>query len=439
MPARVSRRRFLASTAAVAAAAPFVKAFAPGEPKEKVRLAVVGVANRGGENLRGVSAPEAGSEIVALCDVDPAHAEKARAQFPDAKFYTDYRKMFDEVAGKIDAAVVSTPDHSHAYPSLLAMGLGKHVYCEKPLAHSVEEIRLMRHAATAKKLVTQMGTQIHAGDNYRRVVEIVQAGMLGPIRRVQVWLARKPDVGKKVQPLVPVKFSTDLWLGPSPHEFFYAAHAEHGGSWPHWNWRYWWPFGGGTLADFGCHFMDLPYWALGLAAPATVKATGTPLPGADNTVPGTMRVDYHHPATGRGPAVHLTWYHGTPGPDDGQTKIEGFTNGGVLFEGDRGKLVADYSKYRVLPDEFAKDFKPPTPSIPKSVGHHKEWLDAIRTGGQPLCHFGYSGVLAEAVLLGNVAYRSGRPIAWDAKAGKTDSPAADKFLKWEVRKGWELA
>jgi predicted dehydrogenase len=433
MPSRLTRRRFLAASAAVAAA-PYVKAFAPGEPKEKVRLAVVGVGNRGSANLKGVEA----ENIVALCDVDPAHAVKARAQFPSAQFFTDYRKMFDAVANKVDAVVVSTPDHTHAHPSLIAMGLGKHLYCEKPLAHSVEEVRLMRQAAKDRKLVTQMGTQIHAGDNYRRVVEIVRAGLLGPVRRVQVWLARKPDAAKKVNsPVKPINFDIDQWLGPVPHEFFYAKHDEHNGAWPHWNWRYWWPFGGGTLADFGCHYMDLPYWALDLGAPAKVKAIGTPIPGADNTVPNTMRVDYEYPAVGKQSAVHMTWYHGTSGPDDGQTKLPGFASG-VLFEGDGGKLVADYSKYRVLPEEFARDFRPPTPSIAKSVGHHREWLDAIKTGGPTTCDFGYSGTLAEAVLLGNVAFRGGREIAWDATAGKTDSPEVDRFLKWEVRKGWEL-
>ncbi len=433
MPSRVSRRRFLAASAAVAAA-PYVKAYAAGEPKEKVRLAVIGVANRGSANLAGVAT----EDIVALCDVDPAHAAKAREQFPKAQFFTDYRKMFDAVANKVEAVVVSTPDHTHAHAGLSAMYRGKHLYCEKPLAHSVEEIRLMRQAAKDRKLVTQMGTQIHAGDNYRRVVEIVQAGLLGPIHRVQVWLGRSPDPGKKVStPVKPIKFDIDQWLGPVPHEFFYAKHEEHGGSWPHFNWRYWWPFGGGTLADFGCHYMDLPYWALKLGAPTRVKATGTPIPDADNKVPNTMRVDYHYAAIGKQPALHMTWYHGTPGPDDGKTKIPGFPNG-VLFEGANGKLVAGYSNYRILPEPFAKGFQPPTPSIPKSVGHHREWLDAIKTGGPTTCNFGYSGTLAEAVLLGNVALRSGKEIAWDEAAGKTDSPEADKFLKWEVRKGWEL-
>jgi predicted dehydrogenase len=433
---RLSRRRFLAASAA---AVPFVRSVAAGAPKDKVRLAVIGVADRGGQNLTGVTAKDAGGEIVALCDVDEPRAGKAREQFPDARFFTDYRKMFDAVLNRVDAVVVSTPDHTHAHPSLIALTAGKHLYCEKPLARTVEEVRRMKAAAEKAKVVTQMGTQIHAGDNYRRVVEIVQAGLLGDVKRVHVWLGGKPPAGKRVKPLAGVKFDLDQWLGPVPEEFFYAEHpgsphAAPGRPWPHFHWRYWWAFGGGQLADFGCHFMDLPFWALGLGSPAKVEAKGTPIPNADNAVPETMQVDYHFPG-----GVHLTWYHGVGGPAlDGSATVDKFGSG-VLFEGSKGKLVADYGKYRVL-GEFARDFKAPDPSIPKSVGHHKEWLDAIRTGGTTTCHFGYSAPLAEAALLGNVAYRAGTGIEWDAEAGTvTNAPAAMRYVRCETRKGWELA
>ena len=433
MPSRVSRRRFLAASAAVAAA-PYVKAFAPGEPKEKVRLAVIGVANRGSANLKGVEA----ENIVALCDVDPAHAAKARASSPTPQFFTDYRKMFDAVANKVDAVVVSTPDHTHAHPSLIAMGLGKHLYCEKPLAHTVEEVRLMRQAATDRKLVTQMGTQIHAGDNYRRVVEIVQAGLLGPIRRVQVWLARKPDAAKKVNaPVKPIKFDIDQWLGPVPHEFFYAKHEEHGGAWPHFNWRYWWAFGGGTLADFGCHYMDLPYWALDLGAPAKVKATGTPIPGRRQHRPehDARRL----PVPGRRQAARrphdLVSRHLRPGrrQDEAPRLRQRRAVRGGQRQAGRRLLEVPHTARGVRAGLPAAD------AVDPEVGRPPPGVaDAIKTGGPTTCNFGYSGLLAEAVLLGNVAFRGGREIAWDAKAGKTDSPEADRFLKWEVRKGWEL-
>ena len=253
----VSRRGFLAGSTAAFASAPFVHSSPDGAPDQKVRLAVVGVAARGKANLDGV----AHEEIVALCDVDEANAADARKRFPSAAFYTDYRKMLDAVASKVDAVVVSTPDHNHALPALIAMNAGKHVYCEKPLAHSVSEVRQMQAAATKNKVVTQMGTQIHAGDNYRRVVEIVQAGKLGPVKRVHVWCSRRPDAMSRVpMPTPGVKFNADLWVGPAPTEFFYAKGPSNH-PWPHFDWRWWWEFGGGVLADMACHFMDLPFWA----------------------------------------------------------------------------------------------------------------------------------------------------------------------------------
>lgn len=431
----LSRRRFLASSLAVPALV--LSAKSNFTTAEKVRVAVIGVANRGAANLAGV----AGEEIVALCDVDPKHAEKARAQFPNAKYFTDYRKMYDAVAKDIDAIVVSTPDHTHAHAALIGMTQGKHCYCEKPLARTVGEVRKMREAAKKYKLVTQMGTQIHAGDNYRRVVEIVQSGLLGEIETVHVWLGGKPPVGKRVATGPKIDFDLDQWRGPVREEFF---HADHPGSpysqyaWPHFQWRYWWEFGGGQLGDFGCHFMDLPFWALKLGAPKAVSATGEPLPNADNTVPGTMDVHYLFPATDRSPAVELHWSHGVEGPfvDGKRQTYKGFGNG-VLFVGQKASLVSDYSKHVILPDDFAKSVTVPKPSIPKSVGHHKEWLDAIRGNSATTCNFDYSGNLAEAVLLGNISYRADAEILWDAATLTTQNKAANELIDPAPRKGWE--
>ena len=428
----LTRRRFVAASSTALLAAPFAKVRAAGSPKEPVRLAVIGVADRGADNLQGV-----GSEtIVALCEVDEPRADKARKQFPKAQFFTDYRAMLDKVGKGIDAVVVSTPDHTHAHATLSALALGKHVYCEKPLCHTVGEVRRVMKAAADKKVVTQMGTQIHAADNYRRVVEIVQSGKLGAVKRVHAWCSRQPDPGRVVKaPANKLKFDLDQWLGPIPEDFFYAAQMN----WPHFHWRWWWPFGGGVLEDMGCHFIDLPFWALGLGSPSTVKAVGTPIPNADNTVPQTMQVDYAFPATKTRGEVKLSWYHGVPGPSlDGSVKYPGYPDG-VLFEGEGGKkLLANYKNHQLLPDEFAKDFKAPAPTIAPSVGHHREWLDAIRGAGKPLCPFGYSGPLTETVLLGNVSYRAGgAELKWDAAQGTTDSKEADAFLSVEPRKGWE--
>src|SRR5579872_5665994 len=263
MPRSLSRRQFLAATGAAALTTPAYSRVA--SRAKSLNIAVIGVNDRGASNLAGV----AHENIVALCDVDEVWSAKARDQFPKAVFFTDYRKMFDKVAKEVDAVVVSTPDHSHAPAASMAMSLGKHVYCEKPLTPSVNETRHLRELAREKKLITQMGTQIHAEQNYRRVVEIIQAGLLGPIKRVHVWNSSKPVGGKKMEGKPTAKFDLDLWLGPRPIEFFEAAMNKSGWNfpWPHFHWRWWWEFGGGTLADLGCHYMDLPFWALDLTAP----------------------------------------------------------------------------------------------------------------------------------------------------------------------------
>lgn len=422
----LNRRTFLGASASTVAFTPMTWA-----ATNSIRIAVIGPANRGAANLDGVK----NEEIVAICDVDPANAAKARRQFPKAEFFTDYRQLFDKLANAIDAVVISTPDHVHAHATLAALKLGKHVYCEKPLCHSVAEVRAVRNALKGTKLVTQMGTQIHAEDNYRRVVEIVKSGQLGTVNRVHVWNASRPVGGQRAGAKPSAKFDLDLWIGPAPVEFFEAKMNKSSWTfdWPHFHWRWWWEFGGGTLADLGCHYMDLPFWALDLAAPTSVVATGKKTYDGDNTTPDVMQVDYKFPG------VHLTWYHGTSGPSlDGREKYPGFGSA-VLFVGDKGQLVADYGKHKLLPDEFAKSVTKPTPSIAKSLGHHTEWLNAIRNGGPTTCNFEYSGRLTEAVLLGNVAYRCGEEIAWDgATATVTNTSKAKEYLAREYRKGWTL-
>lgn len=420
----LSRRRFLGASAGAVVGVPFVRSFGRDEGADKLRLAVIGVAGQGAYNLGQV----AHENIVALVDVDETRADKARSQHPKAAFFTDYRKMFDKMAKDVDCVVVATPDHVHYHAAMLAMNAGKHIYVEKPLARTVAEVRAMTELADRRSLTTQMGTQIHAGENYRRVVEWVKSGQLGSVKRVTVWCNRTPDAGKKIQAGIGPKFDLNQWLGPVPEEFFHANHA----GWPHFHWRWWWAFGGGVLADMGCHFMDLAFWALDLEAPLKVRAEGLPLKDGDNAMPGKMKVEYDFPN-----GVKLTWYHGVDGPGlDGKTKYEGYTNG-VLFEGDKGSLISDYGKHKLMPDDFAKSVKAPDQSIPKSIGHHREWLEAARGGKKPLCRFSYSGNLTEAVLLGNVAYRTGQELHWDAaKLLVTNTKDAAKYISQEVRPGW---
>jgi predicted dehydrogenase len=293
---------------------------------------------------------------------------------------------------------------------------------------------MMMETASRQKLKTQMGTQIHAGDNYRRVVEIIQAGLLGPIRRVQVWCSRRPDPGHRAtQPAdAPAGLNYDLWLGPAPYRIYHPSHL-------HFVWRWWWDFGGGVLADMACHFMDLPHWALNLPTPTSVRATGEVLQQGDNRVPSVMQVDYEYAARGDLPPVHLTWYHGVTGPDlTGRTRYAGFSDG-VLFTGERGNLLADYNRHQLLPEDRFAGFQRPQPAIPRSVGHQREWLDAIRNDATTTCSFDYSGPLALTVLLGNVAYRAGQPIQWDNASGRiTNTRAGDQFLQREYRRGWTI-
>ncbi len=393
-------------------------------PQEKLNLAIVGVANKGAHNLDQLTH----ENIVALCDVDEAHLGPMAERFPKAAKYADFRQMFDKEKN-LDAVVVSTPDHTHAIPVMWGLRRGLDVYCEKPLAHSVYEVRQMRDLAKEKKAVTQMGTQIHAGDNYRRVVEIVQSGKLGPVSRVHVWQGNTNRPGVlATQGTPPATVDYDLWIGPAPMRPYHPSHF-------HFNWRYWWDFGNGTLGDFGCHYMDLPFWALDLRDPQTVEAKGEKTIGGDNEVPDNMRVDYQFAAQGDRPAVHLTWYHGDWRP---QWAAEYDKGAAVLFEGTKGRLLADYGTHKYFMNEGDAPAPPPQ-TIPNSVGHWKEWTDAIRSRGETTCNFDYSGALAEAVLLGNVAYRAGQAkIAWDAKALKTDTAAADQYLQREYRKGWTL-
>jgi predicted dehydrogenase len=433
-----TRRRFLQEAAALAASGSLTGTLIGSQPAparlDRVRVAVIGVDGQGAYNMREVHGTNL-VEIVALCDVAETRAVEARKRFPKARFYTDYRRLLEQK--DIQAVVVATPDHHHAFATVAALRSGRHVYCEKPLTHSVHEGRVVMETAARNKLVTQMGTQIHALENYRRVVEIVQAGVLGPIQRVHVWCSRRPDSGQRARKETPPPrgLHYDLWLGPAPARPYHESHL-------HFNWRWWWDFGGGVLADMGCHFMDLPHWALNLGSPTSIAATGRVEHKGDNgTMPDFLQVDYEYPARGDRPAVRLTWYHGVEGPDlSGKVRHAGFPSG-VLFEGAKGSLVSHYTDHRLLPEDRFRDFTRPPATIPRSIGHHREWVEAIRRGGTTTCNFAYSGLVSEAVLLGNVAYRAGARLNWDGKTGRVTNSAAKaaaQYLQREYRRGWTL-
>jgi predicted dehydrogenase len=434
MQTKVSRRSFLRHTAAgvagFALGAPHIAVGARKvSPNEKLNLGVIGVGGRGGDNLRGV----ASENIVALCDVDDQRLAAAKQSFPEAKTFHDFRELVD--LKNLDAIVVSTPDHTHAVCAVAALKSGRHVYCEKPLTRTVSEARIVTELARKEKLVTQLGTQIHAENNYRRVVELVRRGVIGQVAEVHVWVNVSYG-GKDLptdKPPVPAHLHYDLWLGPVEPRPYHPA-------WVPFAWRNWWHFGGGALADFGCHYMDLPFWALDLSQPVSVEPVDGPPVHRDSTPPWLI-VRYRFPAREGKPPVTLTWYHGGKQPEhllDEEQKKQ--WKSGVLFLGENGRrIIANYSHHALLPENEFENFQRPAPFIPNSIGHHKEWLEAIKNGGQTTCRFDYSGPLTETALLGNVAYRVGRKLEWDAKKLRaTNCPAAGDFLQHHYRKGWRL-
>ncbi len=400
-------------------------------PNEKLNIGIIGVNGRGAANMMAV----ASENIVALCDVDEGFLAQAAKKYPRAKTYLDWRKMLDQK--DIDAVTVSTTEQTHALASVMAMKRGKHVYCEKPLAHSVYEARVMRETSKQMKVATQMGTQIHATDNYRRVVELIRSGAIGPVREAHVWVDQGiegPRSRPQDTPPVPKNLHWDLWLGPAPWRPYHPCYFKDRSQ----SWQNWWDFGNGALGDMGSHTIDLPFWALELQYPLTVEAEG-PLPVRPETYPDQLTVRWEHPARGNRPAVKLTWYDGHQRPKSPEGVDLKKWHLGILFVGDKGILLADYGKRILLPEADFKDFQPPKPSIAPSLGHHEEWIHACKTGAPTLCNFEYSGTLIEHNLLGTVAFRAGEKLDWDPENLKArNCPDADRFLRQPYREGWTL-
>jgi len=434
----INRRQFVGSLAVSTAGAVAGRAWAAAEsrsPNEKLDIAVIGCGGRGAGNLAGV----AGENIVALCDVDQHRAAAAFAEFPRAKKYHDFRKMLAQLPHQIDAMVVSTPDHTHAPAVAMALKMDKHCYCEKPLAHTVYEARTLAELAAQKNVATQIGTQMHASDNYRRAVELVTCGAIGPVSEVHVWCGKdrsaRPRSDKPIA--VPATLDWDLWLGPAPFRPYDPCYVPG-------QWRWWWSFANGLLGDMGCHYMDLPFWALRLRHPTSVEAEGPAV--HPETTPRLLTVRYQFPARDDLPPVDLTWHHGPVPPAVLKEKnLPIWKRGGsgpesgVLFVGSDGMLMADFDRRKLFPESKFADFQPPEPTIPDSPGHHQEWITACKTGGPTTCNFDYSGALTEAVLLGNVAFRTGRKLQWDdAILRAPNCPEADMFLRREYRDGWTL-
>ncbi len=391
-----------------------------------------------------------GENIVALCDVNARNLAAAAETTRNAKTFRDFRKLFDELKdAEFDAVVVSTTEHTHAFATLPALQRKKHVYCEKPLTRDVHEARVIINAAKEAGVATQMGTQVHASANYRRVVELVQSGAIGPVREAHVWVGRAwgwqtPEEAKANKDMVsvqerpteampvPPELDWDLWLGPAPARPFHEVYF------PGPKWYRWWDFGNGTMSDLGSHWNDLPCWALGLDAPLTIEASGPP--PHPEIAPASMSATYEYGARGAMPPVKMVWHQGVNKPPQWKEALIPTWANGVLFIGDKGMLLADYNKHLLLPEKQFAGFQPPPKTIPDSIGHHREWIRACKTGAPTTCHFGYSGPLTEANHLGNVAYRAGKKIEWDSKRLRIPNARdAEQFIRREYRNGWTLA
>jgi predicted dehydrogenase len=460
---------------------------------EKLNFACIGVGGKGDSDASHVR--QLGN-VVALCDIDDntlnakANGKDRRTGeqlFIKAKKYNDFRKMFDEMGKEIDAVTVSTPDHTHTVASVMAMKMGKHVYCQKPLTHSVYEARLMRETAQRQKVATQMGNQGTASDGLRRAVEIIQAGVIGPVHEVHVWTNR-PIWPQGVEAILKVpaahsaalaalkgatsQDSKAIWKDSAARSAALAAlHGNNGGSVPshvHWDlflgpaprrpydpiyhpfsWRGWWDFGTGALGDMACHTANMAFMALKLGYPSSVEAESGEI--NPETYPMWAKITFQFPARGDMPPVKFIWYEGNQNgkrvlPPLELTKGQTMSDSGSLLVGAKGILFSpnDYGeRYTLLPEKDFQGYEGPPKTLPRNgkgdSGQKAEWVAAIRGGAPALSNFDYAAMLTETILLGNVAMRVGKKLEWDGPNMRvTNSSEAERYIKPEFRQGWTL-
>jgi len=414
-------------------------------PNEKLNIAGIGAGGKAREDL-GACRLE---NVVAMADVDDERAAEMFARYPDARKFKDYREMLEKVK-EIDAVTVTTPDHTHAPAAYLAMSMGKHVYVQKPLTHTVAEARLLRATAKQMKVATQMGNQGHSGGGVRTLCEMLWSGAIGTVTEAHVWTNRPGWPQGIAAPLaeepVPGTMAWDLWIGTAPTRAYNHAYAPH-------NWRGWQDFGNGALGDMACHIMDPAFWALHLDQATSYAVELVEAEGRnDQTYPNKSIVKFSYPARGEMPPVKLFWYDGNnvpprPAgvPDDQQIGDGewGTKTNGSYFLGDKGVATAgEYGgRPRLLPDERMKDYTPPAPTLARidAQNHYRNWFEACK-GGAPACsNFEYSAPFSEMIVLGGLAIRMNQRLEYDCVTGKlTNIPNSDHLLTKEYRKGWEL-
>jgi predicted dehydrogenase len=455
MSRSISRRRFLQGSAAAGLGYWALGGLARAADDDKINIACIGVGGKGDSDT-----DQAGNHgnIVAICDIDDNILDKKAKKFPQAKKYNDFRKMLEEMDKQIDAVTVSTPDHTHAVAAMMALKMKKHVYCQKPMTHTVFEARKLREVAAANKLCTQLGNQGTAGTNLRRAAEIVQGGGLGKVTEVYVWTNRpvwpqSPGITKRPDKsdVVPPNVHWDLWLGPAPERPYVGNKDFH---YHPFNWRGWWDFGTGAIGDMACHTVNLPYMALKLGFPSSVVAESEEI--NQETYPGWAKITFEFPARGEMPPVKLVWHEGRKDgklvhpPEEVLNKVlksgEKLSGSGSILVGDKGMIYSpdDYGgTVNYFPGDIATSKIPET--LPRNNkgddGMKAEWVKAIKENKPEIAmsNFNYGGMLTEAILLGNVAMKAGKKLDWDGPNFKfTNDEAANKLLHFDYRKGWTL-
>jgi predicted dehydrogenase len=421
-------------------------------PLEKLNFACIGVDGKGSSDTNDAAR---NGTIVAMCDIDDGHLQKKREQLlrvkkvsESVKVFNDYREMLDQMGDKIDAVTVSIPDHSHASASILAMKKGKHCFTQKPLTWSVYEARRMREVANEMKVATQMGNQGTNAYGFRTAVEIIRSGAIGTVKEVHVWTNRpiwpqgagRPD---RTDP-IPKYVHWDLFLGPAP-ERPYVKDVYHP-----FKWRGWLDFGTGALGDMACHTANMAVMSLELFDPVAVEVKKTSGIVANESYPKYSVIEYEFPERTtvlfkpgvKLPPCKLTWYDGQQYPPAGLLQGEKRADSGMVLVGDQGSLYTpdDYgAEHILLPRKQFADFKTPTPFLPRTSNHFKEWAVACRGGAPAMSNYNYSSRLTETMILGNLALRAGGRIEWDAKNQVvTNNPSANKFVRREYRTGYSV-
>jgi predicted dehydrogenase len=442
MNEHIKRRRFLKLSAVATFGFQFLPRHVIGQgqtpPSEKLNIAGIGVGGQGGGVLNDMKS----ENIVALCDVDWSRAAGTFKNFPNAERFKDYRVMLDK-RKDFDAVMIATPDHMHAPATLAALRMGKHVYVEKPMAHSIEEARLMTKAAKETGLVTQMGNNGHAGEGLRQIREWLEAGAIGKVREIHCWSDRPGTFWKqalerpKETPSVPADLDWNLWLGAAPERPYHRVYCPS-------SWRGWYDFGTGALGDMAIHNMDPAFYALDLAAPVAASAETSPV--FEESYPAWQILTYEFAATAKNPALKILWYDGGKMPPrprdlDAETKL---SDNGIYFSGEKGTMLCGgwSGAPTLFPKELRESFQAPPKTIPRSIGHRAEWIKACKDKRpeDAKAGFAYSGPFTEGLLVGNLASRLQKRIEWDARNMKaSNAPEAEPLIRKKYREGFGIS